>query len=86
MNSKKKNIRNTSGTRKNVIKVAYSRKYKPGQLVTINHRVFRIVKNKSAFTDCYMCDLNLHEQENWCKYCLYNLHWCYFKLIKKHKG
>lgn len=77
MNSKKKNIRKTSGTHKI---------YKPGQLVTINHRVFRIVKNRSAFTDCYMCDLNLHEQEDWCKYCLYNLHWCYFKLIKKHKG
>ena len=29
----------TSGTRK---------KYKPGQLVTINHRVFRIVKNIGA--------------------------------------
>lgn len=77
MNSKKKNIQKTSGTRK---------RYKPGQLITINHRVFRIVKNKSAFTDCYMCNLNLHEQEDWCKYCLYNLHWCYFKLVKKHKG
>lgn len=77
MNSKKKNIRKTSGTRK---------RYKPGQLITINHRVFRIVKNKSAFTDCYMCDLNLRRQEDWCKYCLYNLHWCYFKLVKKHKG
>lgn len=77
MNSKKKNIQKTSGTRN---------RYKPGQLVTINHRVFRIVKNKSAFTDCYMCDLNLHRQENWCKYCLYNLRRCYFKLIKKHKG
>lgn len=48
MNSTKKNIRKTSGTRKNVIKVAYSGKYKPGQLVTINHRVFRIVKNIGA--------------------------------------
>ena len=36
MNSTKKNIQKTSGTHK---------KYKPGQLVTINHRVFRIVKN-----------------------------------------
>lgn len=35
MNSKKKNIQKTSGTRK---------RYKPGQLVTINNRVFRIVK------------------------------------------
>lgn len=36
-NSKKKNIQKISGTRK---------RYKPGQLITINHRVFRIVKNK----------------------------------------
>lgn len=35
MNSKKKNIRKTSGTRN---------RYKPGQLVTTNHHVFRIVK------------------------------------------
>lgn len=33
MNSIKKNIQKTSGTRN---------KYKPGQLVTINNRVFRI--------------------------------------------
>lgn len=76
MNSKKKNIQKTSGTHK----------YKPGQLVTICKNVFRIVKNKSSFTDCYMCDLNFHEQEEWCRYCLCSLHWCYFKLIKKHKG
>ena len=36
MNSTKKNIQKTSGTRK---------KYKAGQLVTINHRVYRITKN-----------------------------------------
>lgn len=40
MNSTKKNIQKTSGT---------SKKYKPGQLVTINHRVFRIVKNIIAW-------------------------------------
>lgn len=61
-------------------------RYKPGQLVTIRKNVFRIVKNKSSFTDCCMCDLNFYEQKDWCKYCFYNLHWCYFKLIKKHKG
>lgn len=33
-------LQTTSGTRK---------KYKPGQLVTINHRVFRIVKNIGAW-------------------------------------
>lgn len=63
MNSKKKNIQKTSGTRN---------RYKPGQLITICKNVFRIVKNKSGFTGC--------------KYCLHNLHWCYFRLIKKHKG
>lgn len=36
MNSTKKTTRKTSGTRK---------RYKPGQLVTINHRVYRITKN-----------------------------------------
>nr|DAT92571.1 MAG TPA: hypothetical protein [Caudoviricetes sp.] len=62
------------------------KKYKPGQLITICKDVFRIVKNKSGFTDCYMCNLNLCQQKDWCKYCLHNLHWCYFELIKKHKG
>ena len=55
MNSTKKNIRKTSGTRKNVIKVAYSGKYKPGQLVTINHRVFRIVKKYWCKDNCMRC-------------------------------
>lgn len=77
MNSKKKTTQKTSGTRKN---------YKPGQLLTICKNIFRIVKNKSNFTDCYMCDLSLHEQKKWCKYCANNLHCCYFKLVKKHKG
>ena len=67
----------TSGTHKS---------YKPGQLITICKNVFRIVKNISSFTDCYMCDLGFQEQEKWCKYCLHNLHCCYFELIKKHKG
>ena len=34
----------TSGTHKS---------YKPGQLITICKNIFRIVKNKSSFTDCY---------------------------------
>lgn len=59
-----------------------TRKYKPGQLITICKNVFRIVKNRSNFTDCYMCDLGFREQEKWCKYCFNNLHCCYFKLIK----
>lgn len=77
MNSTKKNIRKTSGIRK---------KYKPGQLLTICKNVFRIVKNRSGFTDCYKCDLYLPGQKEWCKYCIDNLHYCYFKLVKKHKG
>ena len=77
MNSTKKNIQKTSGTRK---------RYKPGQLVTICKDVFKITKNKSSFTDCFMCNLNLHQQEGWCSYCIHNLHDCYFKLIKKHQG
>lgn len=79
MNSTKKNIQKTSGIHK---------KYKPGQLLTICKNVFRIVKNRSNFADCYMCNLDLHEQKEkeWCKYCVNNLHCCYFKLIKKHKG
>ena len=77
MNSKKKNIRKTSGTRN---------RYKPGQLVTICKDVFRIRKNTSAFTDCYMCNLNLQQQKEWCEYYLHNLHCCFFELIKKHKG
>lgn len=44
----------TSGTHKS---------YKPGQLITICKNVFRIVKNKSSFTDCYMCDLGFRGQE-----------------------
>lgn len=77
MNSKERHIQKTSGTHK---------KYKPGQLVTICKDIFRIRKNTSAFTDCYMCNLNLYQQVEWCKYCLHNLHLCYFELIKKHKG
>lgn len=74
MNSKKKNSQTTSGTHK---------EYKPGQLVTICKDVFRIIKNISDFTDCYMCDLNLYQQEKWCSHCVCNR---YLKLIKKHKG
>ena len=77
MNSKKKNIQKTSGTRKN---------YKPGQLITICKDVFRITKNKSCFTDCYMCNIGLHQQSGWCGYCINNLNDCYLELVKKHKG
>lgn len=72
----KKDIQKTSGTHK---------QYKPGQLITICKDVFRIRKNTSPFTDCYMCHLNLYQQVEWCAYCSNNLHSCYFELIKKHK-
>ena len=45
MNSIKKNIQKTSGTRN---------RYKPGQLVTINHHVFRIVKNIGAWMSVFV--------------------------------
>ena len=77
MNSKKKNIRKTSGTRK---------KYKPGQLITICKDVFRIRKNTSVFTDYCMCNLKLQQQKQWCRYCMDNLHFCYFELVKKDEN
>ena len=77
MNSTKKSIQKTSGTHK---------VYKPGQLVTICKDVFRIVKNRSCFTDCYMCNIGLHQQSGWCSYCTNNLDNCYFELVRKHKG
>ena len=45
MNSTKKDIQKTSGTRK---------RYKPGQLVTIDNCVFRIVK-RPCRKDCLIC-------------------------------
>lgn len=83
MNSTKKNIQKTSGTRKNVIKVAYSGKYKPGQLVTINHRVFRIVKNYYCPDDCLFCLDRNYEKYNFCMDLPLGLK---IKPIKKHKG
>ena len=56
MNSTKKNIQKTSGTHK----------YKPGQLVTINHRVFRIVKNYYCPDDCLFCLDRNYEKYNFC--------------------
>ena len=83
MNSTKKNIQKTSGTRKNVIKVAYSGKYKPGQLVTIDRHVYRITKTNELLT-CEHCVNYKH----WPSKCRYFGCWghvpinCYFKLVK----
>lgn len=74
MNSTKKNIQKTSGTRK---------KYKPGQLVTINHRVFRIVKRYWCQDDCLFCLDRNYEKYDFCMDLPLGLK---IKPIKKHKG
>ena len=74
MNSTKKNIRKTSGTRK---------RYKSGQLVTINHRVFRIVKNYYCPDDCLFCFDRNYEKYDFCMNLPLGLK---IKPIKKHKG
>ena len=57
MNLTKKNIQKTSGTHK---------KYKLGQLVTINHRVFRIVKKYWCMDDCMCCCDRNYEKYDFC--------------------
>lgn len=74
MNSKKKNIQKTSGTRK---------RYKPGQLITINHHVFRIVKNYYCPDDCLFCLDRNYEKYDFCMDLPLGLK---IKPIKKHKG
>ena len=74
MNSTKKNIRKTSGTRK---------RYKSGQLVTINHRVFRIVKNYYCQDDCLFCFDRNYEKYDFCMDLPLGLK---IKPISKHKG
>ena len=75
MNSKKKNIQKISGTRK---------KYKPGQLVTVNHNVFRIVKGSTCInTDCLCCFSRNYEKYNFCVDLPLGLR---IEPILKHKG
>ena len=74
MNSTKKNIQKTSGTHKS---------YKPGQLVTINHRVFRIVKNYYCPDDCLFCYDRNYEKYDFCMNLPLGLK---IKPILKHKG
>ena len=74
MNSTKKTTQKTFGTRKN---------YKPGQLVTINHRVFRIVKNYYCPDDCLFCLDRNYEKYDFCMDLPLGLK---IKPIKKHKG
>lgn len=75
MNSTKKNIQKTSGTRKS---------YKLGQLVTINHNVFRIVKGSTCInTDCLCCFSRNYEKYNFCIDLPLGLR---IEPILKHKG
>lgn len=74
MNLTKKNIQKTSGTHKN---------YKPGQLVTINHRVFRIVKKYYCLDDCLCCFDRNYEKYDFCMDLPIGL---MIKPISKHKG
>ena len=74
MDSTKKTTQKTSGTHK---------KYKPGQLVTINHRVFRIVKKYYCMDDCLCCFDRNYEKYNFCMNLPLGL---MIKPISKHKG
>ena len=74
MNSTKKNIQKTSGTHK---------KYKPGQLITINHHVFRIVKKYWCMNDCFVCFERNYEKYDFCMELPVGL---MIKPISKHKG
>ena len=74
MDLKKKTTQKTSGTRK---------KYKPGQLVTINHSVFRIVKKYYCMDDCLCCFDRNYEKYDFCMNLPLGL---MIKPISKHKG
>lgn len=74
MDSTKKITQKTSGTHK---------KYKPGQLVTINHRVFRIVKKYWCKDDCLCCFERNYEKYDFCMNLPLGL---MIKPISKHKG
>ena len=74
MDSTKKTTQKTSGTHK---------KYKPGQLVTINHRVFRIVKKYWCMNDCFVCFERNYEKYDFCMELPVGL---MIKPISKHKG
>lgn len=59
------------------------KKYKPGQLVTINHRVFRIVKKFWCMDECLFCFDRNYEKYNFCMHLSSDLK---IKPISKHKG
>ena len=74
MDSKKKTTQKTSGTHKN---------YKPGQLITINNRVFRIVKKYWCMDNCLFCFERNYEKYDFCMNLPLGL---MIKPISKHKG
>lgn len=74
MNLTKKNIQKTSGIHK---------RYKPGQLVTINNHVFRIVKKYWCMNDCFVCFERNYEKYDFCMELPVGL---MIKPISKHKG
>lgn len=74
MNLTKKNIQKTSGIHK---------RYKSGQLITINNRVFRIVKKYWCMNDCFVCFERNYEKYDFCMELPVGL---MIKPISKHKG
>lgn len=71
---KEDHTQKTSGTHK---------KYKPGQLVTINHRVYRITKKYICMNKCFYCFDRNYEKYDFCMELPIGLS---IKPIKKHKG
>ena len=59
------------------------KKYKPGQLVTINHRVFRIVKNYWCLDECLRECSRDYEKYGFCMELPLGFS---LKPISKHKG
>lgn len=60
-----------------------TKKYKPGQLVTINNKVYRIVK-LSYVIPCNHCDARSEcFKQCFYKYCTHTVGvYCYFKLVQ----
>lgn len=77
MNLTKKNIQKTSGIHR------LGKFYKPGQLVTINHRIFRITKKYVCTNECLCCFDGNYEKFDFCMELPIGLS---IKPIKKHKG
>lgn len=77
MNLTKKNMQKTSGIHR------LGKFYKPGQLVTINHRVFRIVKNYWCLDDCLRECSRDYEKYSFCMELPLGFS---LKPISKHKG